>query len=318
MVSQGAEMGIGQSVESSTSPGRVRCESYRTLYIYSPKLKRDICVHSIKKQPWPQNVVFDGMDVSENDGKEYHFQIWLSGSNPRQEDTRTAARFNHMQQLLRAMRKDSATANVEIIIKNRNSQDQGQLGLPEAFEDRRKTETIKGSKGKDSTHCVRNTGVGVGAQDETRWRHDNHHPKSKKTCFQAHKCVLEGIPFFSRMLNGGFREGLASSRGMHRIELSDDMFNASIMDHLLDYLYTHELAVEDSASLHENTRSRDQSLRCGTEEPAPSAYVHHPLAPMLASISKPSSVKRGSQVLGTMATLLRSGNQCKQTRRHRA
>ncbi|KAF9963576.1 hypothetical protein BGZ70_007322 [Mortierella alpina] len=275
VVPQAVEMGIDQVTESPTSPSRVRCELYRTLYIYSPKLKRDICVHPVKKHPWPQNVVFDGMDVSENDGKEYHFQIWLSGSNPRQEDTRTAAKFNHMQQLLRAMRKDSATANVEIVIKNRNSQDPGHLGTTEGFEDRRKTETAKGGKGKDSTHHVCNTGVGFGAQDETHWRYDNHHPRPKKTCFKAHKCVLEVIPFFSRMLNGGFREGLASPRGMHKIELSDDMFDASIMDHLLDYLYTHELAVDDSASPQKNTRARAQSLGGGTEAPAPSTYVHH-------------------------------------------
>ncbi|KAF9556896.1 hypothetical protein EC968_007922 [Mortierella alpina] len=262
--SRDVNIGIDQATESLTSSSRTRCESYRTLYIYSPKLKRDICVHSIKKQPWPQNVVFDGSDVSENDDRVYHFQIWLSGSNPRREDTRTAARFNHMQQLLWAMRKDSATTDVEIVIKDNSHRDPGQLGTTEGLEDRGKTETAKGNRGKDSPH------------DETHWRHDHHRLRPRQTSFLAHKCVLEITPFFSRMLNGGFREGFVNSRGMRRIELSNDMFDASIMDHLLDYLYTHELSMENGTSPQESTHPRThQSVVCGIETPALPAQVRH-------------------------------------------
>ncbi|KAF9951378.1 hypothetical protein BGZ72_007109 [Mortierella alpina] len=244
-------VGTERALESPTCAGRVRCEAYRTLYIYSPKLKRDICVHPIKKQPWPQ-----------------------TGSNPRQEDTRTAAIFSHMQQLLRAMRKDSATADVEIVIKDSSYQDPGHLETAERLQGRHKTGPAKGNKGKDSAHYVWNSGVCSSAQGETYWRCDNR-LRSRKTCFKAHKCVLETIPFFSRMLNGGFREGFTSPRGVHRIELSNDMFDAGIMDYLLDYLYTHELDVELDASPQENTRPRAQSLGHGSDTPAPAARVHH-------------------------------------------
>ncbi|KAF9935996.1 hypothetical protein BGZ67_002767 [Mortierella alpina] len=176
-----------------------------------------------------------------------------------------------MQQLLRAMRQDSATADVEIVIKDNNYRDPGHLGTAEGLEDRRKTEIAKRNNGKDSVFHVWNAGNSFGAQDEAHWRYDSHRLRTKQTCFKAHKCILEAIPFFSRMLNGGFREGLASSRGMHRIELSNDMFDASIMDHLLDFLYTHELAVENGASL----RPQAQSLGGGTKAPPPSAHVHH-------------------------------------------
>ncbi|KAF9283236.1 hypothetical protein BGZ68_005475 [Mortierella alpina] len=274
VVPQGVDNETNQATENPTCASRARCEAYRTLYIYSPKLKRDICVHPIKKQPWPQNV-FDGTDVSENDDKEYHFQIWLSGSNPRQEDTRTATRFNHMQQLLRAMRKDSATADVEIVIKDNTYNDPGEFATAEGLAGRRKADTAKGNKGKDPAHYVWKSVVSLDAQDETHWRCDNHRVRPRQTCFKAHKCVLESIPFFSRMLNGGFREGLANPRGIRRIELSNDMFDAGIMNHLLDYLYTHELAAEHGASPQENTRPRAQSLGCNTEAPAPSAEVHH-------------------------------------------
>lgn len=45
----------GANMEDPARVGRTRHDAYRTLYIYSPKLKRDICVHSIKRDSWPQS-----------------------------------------------------------------------------------------------------------------------------------------------------------------------------------------------------------------------------------------------------------------------
>ncbi|KAI1307896.1 hypothetical protein EDD11_004368 [Mortierella claussenii] len=58
--------------------------------------------------------------------------------------------------------------------------------------------------------------------------------------FRAHKCVLETTSFFHRMLNGEFKEAQADENGKYRIEISSDIFDAEIMDYLLDYIYTKE------------------------------------------------------------------------------
>lgn len=46
----GGNMGF----EDPMNPGQARCDSYRTIYIYSPRLRRDIHVQSINRNLWPQ------------------------------------------------------------------------------------------------------------------------------------------------------------------------------------------------------------------------------------------------------------------------
>ncbi|KAG0267034.1 hypothetical protein BGZ95_002940, partial [Linnemannia exigua] len=108
--------GLG-GFEDPMNPGRARCDSYRTIYIYSPRLRRDIHVQPINRDFWPQTVVFRCEDVLDEDHK-YHFQIWLSGSSPRQTDTETDSRTSQQRNLLFAMRQDTSTCNVQINIKD--------------------------------------------------------------------------------------------------------------------------------------------------------------------------------------------------------
>ncbi|KAG0201712.1 hypothetical protein BGX28_005553 [Mortierella sp. GBA30] len=231
--------GTGQYIEDPTSQSRMRCDAYRTLYVYSPKLRRDICVHSIKREAWPQLAVFDSIDVSENDDKEYHFQIWLSGSSPRQMDTKTIIRFDRMQRLLRAMRRDKSTADVEIVIREESSRDQG-----------RHHERKERVAAVDTAVCNRidKTAISKEPDISDHRGHGDLRPcrsiPAISSSFRAHKCILESVPFFSRMLNGSFREAYADVHGMYKIELSSDMFDADIMEHLLDYIYTHEPIME--------------------------------------------------------------------------
>lgn len=52
---QGGGGGSGNmGFEDPMNPGRARCDSYRTIYIYSPRLRRDIHVQSINRNIWPQ------------------------------------------------------------------------------------------------------------------------------------------------------------------------------------------------------------------------------------------------------------------------
>jgi hypothetical protein len=70
----------------------------------------------------------------------------------------------------------------------------------------------------------------------------------REAVFRAHKCILESTHFFSRMLNGDFLEAQADENGKYRIELSNDMFDIEIMDHLLDYLYAREPITDETSS----------------------------------------------------------------------
>lgn len=181
--------------------------------------------------------MFDSADVTENDEHEFHFQIWLAGASPRQMDARTTLRLSQCQQLLWALRKDTSTANVEIAIKDVTAR------------------TTATSKGCEEAHIASNASP---FNDST----GNLHTKSQRSginagrgsrsniVFRAHKCVLETASFFSRMLNGDFMEAQADEHGLYRIELSNDMFDAEIMDHLLDYLYTREPISDGCEDMH--------------------------------------------------------------------
>lgn len=50
--------GENMGFEDPMNPGRARCDSYRTIYIYSPRLRRDIHVQPINRDIWPQTSTF--------------------------------------------------------------------------------------------------------------------------------------------------------------------------------------------------------------------------------------------------------------------
>ncbi|KAF9179098.1 hypothetical protein BGZ51_007247 [Haplosporangium sp. Z 767] len=302
MVLQAINTGTGQYIEDPSSPSRVRCSAYRTLYVYSPRLQRDICVHAIQKNAWPQT------DVTENDENEYHFQIWLAGSRPRQVDTRTALRLSQCQNLLLAMRKDSLTANVEITIRQRSDKElkdslnheqqqkttydnnDGCYMLQKHSDNSRTQEgDEKDPSPKNATVTTNNMRQGTQPLSASSTSSSSLSPRG--TVFLAHKTILESTPFFARMLNGGFREGQRDEHGRHRIELSSDMFDAEIMDILLDHLYTREPIRSDTTtttvarSLHRNhmcrpaqdpdRRSEKHGSVYQSEQRPPSSPVRH-------------------------------------------
>ncbi|KAF9103856.1 hypothetical protein BGX27_010337 [Mortierella sp. AM989] len=241
ILQQSLSTGTGAYMEDPTGASRVRCDAYRTLYIYSPKLKRDICVHSIKRESWPQSIVFDSADVAENCGQEYHFQIWLAGSSPRQMDARTNVKLGQCQKLLWAMRRDIDTTNVIILIKDRKTAHEQQRvdvsRQKEAMDPRSPAYQAKDGASPRS-HGEIKLGGAAGKNNGTGQTSGAN--CVQEPVFRAHKCILEATEFFSRMLNGNFKEGQADEDGVFRIELSSDMFDAEIMDTLLDYLYTRE------------------------------------------------------------------------------
>ncbi|KAF9432830.1 hypothetical protein BGZ76_010260 [Entomortierella beljakovae] len=218
---QSLNTGTGVYMEDPTGASRVRCDAYRTMYIYSPKLRRDVCIHTIESESWPQCVVFDASEVAENHHQEYHFQVWLVGSIPRHADARIDLRLDHYQKLLWALRKDLSTTNVIITIKKPDAscrRDQDALLIKDPLESQSRLEPI------DDIISVKN-----GPRDDVSG--------TQKPVFRAHKCILESIGFFSRMLNGHYKESQVGNDGMYRIELSSDMFDEEILDILLDYIY---------------------------------------------------------------------------------
>ncbi|KAG0200548.1 hypothetical protein BGX33_010922 [Mortierella sp. NVP41] len=257
------------SFEDPMNPSRARCDSYRTIYIYSPKLRRDIHVQTINRDLWPQIVVFSSADVVE-DNHEYHFQIWLSGSSPRQMDVRTATRMTQQQDLLFAMRHDTATCNVQITIKDHLPFPSASASPQECYE----TELGLGKQrghghGHSGTHPIGgdynqeqfNTSTATNDKYDNIKNttthasklHDssNYMVETIRATFWAHKTILESVPFFSRMLSGRFKEGQQGADGMHRISLSSDMFDPKIMGPLLDYIYTRE-PIQDDGAIDDN------------------------------------------------------------------
>ncbi|KAG0053199.1 hypothetical protein BGZ83_001510 [Gryganskiella cystojenkinii] len=213
-------------IEDMQSPGHQRSSHYRTLYIYSPKFGMDVRVQQLQKARWPQIVVLNEVDVSENEHQNYNFQIWLSGSSARQMD------INHDDDL-----RGVASGNV-VLLQDVDSR-----------------EWKEGCKWTSIT--TRSSGDEKKGGETGRFSGDSsaaQHPKkrldscSPEILFLAHKCILEANPFFQRMLNGGFQEGQVSKCGMYQIELGSDLFDASIMDPLLDYLYTRGPVSSDGAT----------------------------------------------------------------------
>lgn len=209
-------------------------------------------------------VVLSEADISENDDLHYNFQIWLSGSSPRHTDIRSQRRSDQCQHLLLLLRQDHTTANVELRIKKVDSTQD--------------TVSREGSSSKiDSVQyfsALKGTVGGNVAQQEVSSRPGNLHRQQavltgfsetnseKEGClngidgdsyhhqphFLAHKSILEATPFFHRMFNAGFQEGRVDPRGMYTIELSSDMFDADIMDPLLDYLYTRGSTLRENSA----------------------------------------------------------------------
>ncbi|KAF9139005.1 hypothetical protein BG015_002195 [Linnemannia schmuckeri] len=255
------------------NPGRTRCDSYRTIYIYSPRLRRDIHVQPIDRDLWPQTAVFKCEDVIDEDHK-YHFQIWLSGASPRQTDAETDARTTQQKNLLFAMRQDTSTCNVQICIRDPPPP----LTVPQACLETAssglfdKRNVSHGNLGDGYSHrdnggqyysppLTTASSAPSGATFDNKY-YIKHTQTSKIHCnnnndysteqiratFWAHKTILESVPFFSRMLSSGrFKEGQPGSDRIFRINLSSDMFEPKIMDTLLDYVYTREPIQDDES-----------------------------------------------------------------------
>ncbi|KAF9931420.1 hypothetical protein FBU30_010257 [Linnemannia zychae] len=270
----GGDGGVGGSnvvFEDPMNPSRQRCDSYRTMYIYSPRLRRDIHVQPINRDLWPQIVVFKCEDVVEDDHK-YHLQIWLSGSSPRQTDAETELRISQQRNLLFAMRQDTATCNVQINIKDQllsPTVEQVSLETTSGFD--KQIGNKKGSLDQNHSVCYLQPNISPSVEPSNSSSNSTHErcnikpaymPKCcdnksdivpteiTRATFWAHKIVLESIPFFSRMLSyGRFKEGLPGPDGIYRINLSSDMFEPRIMDTLLDYIYTREPIQDGDESL---------------------------------------------------------------------
>ncbi|KAF9125292.1 hypothetical protein BGX30_000526 [Mortierella sp. GBA39] len=270
----GGNMGF----EDPMNPSRARCDSYRTIYIYSPRLRRDIHVQPINRDVWPQTVVFKCEDVTDEEHK-YHLQIWLSGASPRQTDAETDARTTQQKNLLFAVRQDTSTCNVQICIRDPPPP----MTVPQACLETASSRLFgkqAASLGSPGGHSMdggcynrnySNNGNYYNAplvtassapSGTTYVKHDIkqiHKPHDKnsnneysaeptRATFWAHKTILESVPFFSRMLSSGwFKEGQPGPDGIFRINLSNDMFEPKIMDTLLDYVYTREPIQDDES-----------------------------------------------------------------------
>ncbi|KAG0283124.1 hypothetical protein BGZ96_012489 [Linnemannia gamsii] len=276
--------------EDPKNPGRERCESYRTIYIYSPRLRRDIYVQPINRDIWPQTMVFKCEDVTDEDHN-YHFQIWLSGASPRQTDAETDSRTTQQKNLLFAMRQDTATCNVQICIRDPPPP----ITVPQACLETASSSLFGkgganhgsfGSGGYRHGHSgghYHNTPLTTASSAPTGATYDNKHDSNHnnrtstihdnkdnnystepiKAIFWAHKTILESVPFFSRMLTSGrFKEGQPSPDGIFKICLSSDMFEPKIMDTLLDYIYTRE-PIQDDEFMDDNNADNTYSGNCG-------------------------------------------------------
>ncbi|KAF9910415.1 hypothetical protein EC991_006681 [Linnemannia zychae] len=281
--------GLG-SFEDPMNPGRARCDSYRTIYIYSPRLRRDIHVQPINRNFWPQTVIFKCEDVTDDDHK-YHFQIWLSGSSPRQTDAETDVRTNQQKNLLFAMRQDTTTCNVQINIKDPPPPMTVQQACLGSASGLKKRAASTGDSVYGHSSCTKNnynsplsrapSDSSSTYSSETYNKHSPKHSSDSKlqdnqsgdyaaemirATFWAHKVILKSVPFFSRMLSSGhFKEGLPGSDMIYRINLSSDMFEPRIMDTLLDYVYTRE-PIQDDETIGDET----ESTHSDTGE-----YYHH-------------------------------------------
>ncbi|KAG0247804.1 hypothetical protein BG011_000893 [Mortierella polycephala] len=212
------------------------------------------------------------------------------------------------------MRKDSTTANVEIIIRQRSDKedkdslhhgrqyqqqtthanDDEYYVLQKRSDDSRTQEgNEKDPSSKDATVTTNDTRQG--AQPLSASSSSSPSVSSRGVVFLAHKTILESTPFFARMLNGGFREGQRDEHGKHRIELTNDMFDVAIMDILLDYLYTREPISSDTTTTtttarprhrHHTYRSAQGPDRCSKEsdsvyqpeQRSPSSPVRHTIS----------------------------------------
>jgi len=240
-------------------------------------------------------VVLSERDITESKNHDYNFQIWLSGSCARNIDIGSQRRLNQCQQLLSLLRQDRDTANVTIRIKNTITRDKAPSNCAQNTIN---SERTKGSKRRttgnerqqDVDSCSRKLRHGQTAltatfassvDREDVYDGEGEGPLSlcSRSHYLAHKCILETNPFFHRMLNTGFNEGQVDASGMYNIELSSDMFDADIMDLLLDYLYTRGPGNENSSEVHHRAYEGDTTLapesELASDHPQSDQTRHH-------------------------------------------
>ncbi|KAF9969100.1 hypothetical protein BGZ73_008698 [Actinomortierella ambigua] len=69
----------------------------------------------------------------------------------------------------------------------------------------------------------------------------------------AHKSVLEGDPFFNRLLSSGFHEAVPDNSGLHIIKLSREFFpTKQIIDIILDFVYAEVITIDLMQPLHDH------------------------------------------------------------------
>ncbi|KAF9213940.1 hypothetical protein BGZ59_004604, partial [Podila verticillata] len=113
-------------------------------------------------------------------------------------------------------------------------------------------DAIKSSARQNSETRHQGVSLEVGRAIEKRPRFiaRRHEARHMRHSLKAHKAVLDGNPYFYRMLNSGFKESqptmeqaddkepaASSKRSTFNIVLSSNLFPIAIMDFLLDYLY---------------------------------------------------------------------------------
>ncbi|KAF9398271.1 hypothetical protein BGX21_007997 [Mortierella sp. AD011] len=176
-------------------------------------------------------------------------------------DAKTNVRLSQCQELLWAMRRDMSTTNVAIFIKDIRAANHDEYSRHEVISERRchadhvkdiKPLRVRGGSGPNRASGINGNRNNVKGKNGGSGRVCSA-PGAQGTVFRAHKCILEATAFFSRMLNGNFRESQADENGVFKIELSSDMFDVEIMDILLDYLYTREPVVDKiESNVHED------------------------------------------------------------------
>ena len=240
-------------------------------------------------------VILDGADILED--RYYHLQVWLTGSSRRRShsliqtspspcsSSRVSCehlrRLEHCEKILMALRQDTNSTDVTILIKEDELVTDARL---DASEDGKYAQGRDGSTaekivdesprtpaaiGNTNLASLQVDAIKFGARQNSETRHqaaslEEGRAIEKKTRFiarrhearrvgcslKAHKAVLDGNPYFYRMLNSGFKESqptmehadhkepaAPNRRSMFNIVLSSNVFPIAIMDSLLDYLY---------------------------------------------------------------------------------
>ncbi|KAF9392558.1 hypothetical protein CPC16_003186 [Podila verticillata] len=155
-----------------------------------------------------------------------------------------------------ALREDTNSTDVRILIKGDELAMDASL---DASEDGKHVQGRDGSMvektvevGSPVTRAAIGDTISAGLQDDAikSSARQNSETRHQGVSLEAHKAVLDGNPYFYRMLNSGFKESqptmeqaddkepaASSKRSTFNIVLSSNLFPIAIMDFLLDYLY---------------------------------------------------------------------------------